>query len=74
MYIMHGSSKPSETVASEARSDTQLGLALGTSQATVQSEELASRYPCHGELPDGRILGHVNTLDLFDGETDSSCD
>jgi len=49
-------------------------LALGAAQATVQSEEFAGRYPCHSELPDGRVLGHVNTLDLFDGQTDSSCD
>jgi hypothetical protein len=66
---MYGSSKPLETVAGEARSDTQLGLALGTSQATVQTEELASRDPRHSELPDEQVLGHVNTLDLFDRQT-----
>jgi hypothetical protein len=65
---------PSETAAGEAWGDPQIGLALRTSQATVQSEELAGRYPRHSELPDGRILGHVNTLNLFDGQTDGSCD
>jgi hypothetical protein len=49
-------------------------LALRASHAIVQSEEFASRYACHSELPDGRILGHINTLNLFDGQTDSSCD
>jgi hypothetical protein len=40
----------------------------------VQSEEFASRYPCHSELPDGRILSHDNTLNLFDGQADRCCD
>jgi hypothetical protein len=60
-----------ESVAGEARSDTQLGLAPGTSQATVQSEELAGWDPRHSELPDGQVLGHVNTLNLFDGQSNS---
>ena len=57
----------SRTAAGNTRSKTYLSLALGTAYIVVQFERLANWYPCKRKLPDGRVLDHINTLNLFDG-------
>ncbi len=40
----------------------------------LQLERFAGGYPCQRKLPDGRVLDHVNTLNLLDGQPHGSRD
>ena len=57
----------SQTVAGDARNETDFSLALGTAYVVVQFERFANGYSRQRKLPDGRVLDHVNTLNFLNG-------